>query len=801
MGIGPSFVKTQVFANSNGDFEVFVSLRILAFCVLGSIGVLAGCGGHGGSSIPHVATSSTPTPKATPTASATPSSIATLSPAQVTTISTKSDTIFSTLPHTTLAADMQALGTQLVASGSVQSANVVPGGLDTILSDGMEMVFDGEGLVYPGATAPVTASATTSSSSFRRHPAEVVNPDLQSAAHGIDLLVNEDSIMNSFFDPQRQTDMATTLGSVGLNTSPYASAEADMTLANIVGLGSLQQLDYVSISSHGIPIRPLAGTGYDQDYMWTTDTPLSAGLLTQYASDIAAKTILYDHSMSPTGSIVPVCGLAPVCTGPKVGITAGFLLAHLRFNPGAIVDNYSCYGQFANMKSVGSKLQPGGVGRYLGWTMSVDGVPADETQAFLIDRLAGEPSALLGQYITQQNPAQRQFSFDDIFAQMAVENRSGYLQSLGGGSASWAYNFNIASGGYYTKSDYGGESVSDPVIMYGLPSIATLQIAENLGSGTMVINGEFPTVPGIVAITDSAGSHKLPITSWTPTAITVTLSATGTGSAGQVQVVSSLGILSNTVPLTQWSGNLTYAEKDTTIPDVGGVSGSGTGTLGVAFNVDFRADVHPTVVSIDTAPVAQNFVFSSVESDSTASFSNFDGTFTSSGDSPQTATFSLAGSGNSMPMVLPTGTVLPVNGFAIGLYGVQPGPCNNSSFGPQGGPGNIFCPSMGFVEADAGTCYDPASTPLCSGSLSPLQFFGLPPGVGNVGGQLILTMDPAAYGVTVSSDSASFLSNHFDGYSFNREATASMSGTIGAARYAPTYSLPTTSAKRRRLKT
>jgi len=139
----------------------------------------------------------------------------------------------------------------------------------------------------------------------------------------------------------------------------------------------------------------------------------------------------------------------------------------------------------------------------------------------------------------------------------------------------------------------------------------------------------------------------------------------------------------------------------------------------------------------------------------------------------------------------PSGSGVAAGTFDVGAYGGQPAPCNNARAGPQGGAGNVFCPVAAFASVDSGTCSDDDSGNLCGTAfLSPSVNFGLPPGVGHVGGQLILTMDPTTYAIAVTSNQATFMSSHFHGSSYDRSATASMIGTFNAPLYAPTSSTP-----------
>jgi hypothetical protein len=446
------------------------------------------------------------------------------------------------------------------------------------------------------------------------------------------------------------------------------------------------------------------------------------------------------------------------------------------------------------------------VGRYLGWTKEVGGTDADVTDAFTFDRMLGEQSPSvtgLDAYANQHTPPQRPFPLDQIETAMASENRSSPLETIAEPYTQSDNNYAtnalappIADGtlARLVISDFGGESVANPTLLYGLPSISQVYVAEGPASGTLTILGSFPAASGSAQITDSSGTYPLAPTSWSPTEITATLPSGGNGSAGLIAVLStfnpSQAILSNPVPLTQWSGQLVYNETDQ-IPDVGGDSGSGTGTLQVTYNLNVRADVHPTVPTIDASAVPQNLTFVAPQGNSTANVTQFQGTFTTvdEGDPPTMYTVTFALAPNAAPMT-PVSPPLHSGTFDVGAYGGQPPPCNNAYSGPQGGPGNVFCPVAAFESLDSATCNDDDSGALCSGYISPSLNFGLPPGVGHVGGQLTLTMDPSSYAITVTSTPATFQSSHFDGSSYDRTATGSMTGTFNPPLNAPTSTTP-----------
>jgi hypothetical protein len=341
-----------------------------------------------------------------------------------------------------------------------------------------------------------------------------------------------------------------------------------------------------------------------------------------------------------------------------------------------------------------------------------------------------------------------------------------------------------------TKTDFGGENVANPPIVYALPSVATMQTTESLNAGTLTMLGRFPAAQGMVQIVDGSGTTMLPVTSWSASQVTATLPASGNGSAGLVSVLAAPavadmpGVPGNLVPLTQWAGQLTYNESDT-LSNVGSGSGSGQGTISVNYAIQFRSDVHPVVPSIDTSPQPQNFAFSNVEGNSTgaltstAMLTNYSGSFETSGASPKTATFSAASPPPAMQPALPP---LHANTFEVRTFANQPSPCNAGTSGPSSTPNDVFCPITGFyADPSSIECVDDDSGDLCTpDKASGISSYG---GPYDAGGILSLTLNPATYAIAVSATSVTFSSDQFYGIA---AATASMTGSINAPSFPPT---------------
>ncbi len=741
---------------------------------LGLAAALAGCGGARSSAVPHVP--GAPAPSSTPLPGGpTPEAVPALQSVQ---------TIYQSLPHASVTNDLAALAAKMVSSGTFKTATVVPGGISATLPDGTLTLVFADRVENLGVTV---ASVRQAAPSGIHRRVQALGP---ANSHEAAFLIN--TIPQPAFQPARQRAFADAF-SAALGGAPgYSADDIEVSLDNIVALGTGHPLDFLDVATHGI----IGGTSPDIAYYWLSTTTDTAASEKTYAADRTAGHIVSAIELTLSkGQALPL---------PELAFTPDFLTAHVTFNPGAIVDNESCFGQSPLIAvKVQGILQAAGVGRYYGWTKEVDGNDADETDAFIFDRLLGEQSpgvTGLDTFVTQFTPPQRPFPLDQIDGVLGSETRSTKIQAPQQESylvSDKGFSINLTAPPIADKTaarmvitDFGGESLANAPIEYGLPSIWQMQVAESPSDGTLTILGTFPAAEGTVQITDSTGVHALPVTTWATNNVVAKLPAGGSGSAGLVEVLSSGGQESNAVPLTQWSGQLTYTENDE-IPDLSGKSGSGTGTIEAVYKLVFRSDVHPTVNTIDTPAQPQNLYFNGPQGSSIGHVTAFTGSFTTD-DGTSTATFSTNPNAPPLTAGVPP---LPPSTFDIGAVTGQPASCNNASPGSQNGPNNVFCPATGFVSNDVGTCTDTDGTLCPSGSLSA---FGSPkvnfsyPGKSE-GGLLVFTMDPATYAISVTSVPGTFSGGHFGG--LGRPSTASMSGTIDAPVSRPTATTP---ASRRR---
>jgi hypothetical protein len=639
---------------------------------------------------------------------------------------------YATLPHANVYDDLQALAAHMTSSGAFKTAAVADGGIDATFPNGSQTVIFADRI--EDLTVSSTASASRSQRTATRAPLDA--PLSPATHHEIAYLINESG--DVAFRPQRQQDFRAAWIAKGFTSAAgYGVDTLDVTLENITALGgSAHPLDYLNIATHGM-------VDVNGRYFLQSTTNVTDAALKTYAQEVAAHTI--------------IPGFALHLYDPVFVFSTEYIQDHLRFNPGAIVVNESCYGQSQQILSGPSKLQANGVGQYYGWTQPVEGADADETDAFMLDRLLGEQSPSvthLDKYAYQRTPPQRAFSLDAVFTAMQTEDRASPIHSSFQ-PGQYTYVISPANPRYYDRnhppkdaymivSDYGGEQLADAPVEYALPSIEYLDVNDTDSSGAILqIVGSFSGRPGTVTIANPFGTATLTPSSWGTSEIGVPVPGAGAGAWGKVSVIAG-GIASDPVPLTQWDGQISYT-TNARLTQWQNTPGSGSYTLNAKLNVAFRADVHQTVATIDTTPKVQNFAFSGLEAGTSGTISSFNGSFTSSqpscSGSDCTVTLSLA-PGAPVMQSGPQGT----NAFDISPGAVSSAAaasCNNGGAGPQSGTHpDVFCTILGYDE-------DPALG--CTSNNGSWCVWGT--GLGG-GGYVTLTMDPSTYAVSVGSPAA-----------------------------------------------
>jgi hypothetical protein len=701
----------------------------------------------------------------------------------------------------------------MVSSGAYSAASVSYGGISAITASGTPVLIFADrpdSLGYGAAPSDKASALKNPPTSLRR---DVSAPN----DHEVGILVDTDD--TKAFNSSTQSTFAAAFQATFANTA-YNVDALNMSLESIVALSG-HRLDILSIASHGMVSFPItqptipptatpiaayrnvrsrpstAGTADPSPtpfYAWLSQTPYSTSSLATYGADYLAGTIIVGLRLQYPPSKTFYL--------PTYAFTPAFLTSHLSFNAGAIVDNQSCFGESpAIIDGVLATLKVAGVGRYTGWTKEVVGDDADQTDAFIFDRMLGEhSSSFLVNYAIQRSPPQRPFPLDDIESIMKTESRSG---PLGTGVAQTNEPYTASDDGFtanvsapplpdgtkavWIPSDLGGENVADPPIFYAYPAISTMAMdSEGLTGGTLDIFGKFPTAQGVVTITDASGTTKPPILTWTSQEIQVTLPPGGAGAAGGVQVFDATeAIGSNLVPLTEWQGQLVYSESDS-ISNFGSTTGSGVGTFGILTTANVRDDVHPVVPSIDATPAPQNLYFPQLMGSSTADVTTLTGSYQYSSGTGGTVTFSLTPSNHVLTISAP-----PLTAGQFELHppaGALPTSCNSGAPGiASSGSGTVYCPFLGWVPGPGtASCIDSGSTSGCTVEGSWLTSFGTELG-GNLG-NLLFTLDPTTYAISVSSVPGNFSnSNHFGA---TTSGVAALTGSFIAPISPPTTTTP-----------
>ncbi len=699
-------------------------------------------------------------PKPTPSPTRTPPH---LGAQQIDAALESAETFYATLPHDNSLTDLQAVAKHIVATKAFAAATVSPGGISATLPDGSRALIVADRPEDRGFGVPPTGAPAIPGG---------IGPPTQ---HEIVFLINEADQRGAFV-PSRQLAFAQAFRKLGFPQAGYQVDVADVTLDNIVALGKTHALDFFDLATHGFVGEP------GPYFAVMSTTPITDVTLAQYAPDVAKGTLRYAIELAVKHK---------TATTTSFAFTPEFLVEHLTFNPGAIFDNQSCFGQnplVAN--AVATALRGAGVGRYIGWTKAVSELDADQSEAFLLDRLLGEQSPSitgLNRYATQRTPAQRPFPLDAVETVMQHEIRPTgpdgctknvpYALGTCGQDDGYNHDFPPLKDGNYSRlifSDLGGEKVAEPPLEYALPSIEYMEVAEGptalqpsgeTQEGTLTIHGFFPVKPGTVEIKNAYGTYPARVIAWTPctscatfgdVTIRALIPSERAGSSGLVTVRGPVaaggtqGVASNAAPLTQWAGNAALTD-DEKISVMNSWIGTGSAHVAAAFAFHIRADVHPAVVGIDTPPVPQSFTFGGLQSDSGGFVRSVSGSFTYTSKSRNAkAVFSrgpdpsfASGSCSSCSYLM----------SPEGWQGTATTSCNAPvSGGPQSGASNAECVDFSVAEGNALACSDNAQGYLCVTPDAMWQgadygFLGTYP---QVRPTIVLVLNPKTYTLTAN---------------------------------------------------
>ena len=741
--------------------------RLAAFAAVANL--VTGCGG-GSSTLtpqprgPGVAAGPTPTPIPV---GGLPSA------AKVTAALADAEAFFASQPHADLPTDVSATAAHMTASKLFVAAVVGPGGITGTLPGGLSVMLFADRPEEYGAAASASIVARPESSTARLPQATFSGPATQ---HEIVYFINTTDQSGAFV-PSRQVDLAAAWVAAipaALDPATYDVQDLPVTLENIEALGATHPVDFLSLATHGM-IAYLGPTKVHQ-YVNLSDTAVNAASMMTYANELR------------TGTVFAAAVLRPMATDPRAlatfAFTPTFTTAHVAFNPGALFDNESCFGQETTIKDATfATLHGAGVGTYLGWTQPVDGGHADETDAFITDRLLGEPDAALDAYATQRTPRQRPFSLADVIAAVHAEQRSGLVTNA------THLDYSPPSRRYAQANlveTVAPGSVDDAILV---PSISTMTVTEGLPHSTLEIDGEFPAAKGTVVDTLGTSAISEYVESWSRTKIVIDLPNDGASSAGSVVVKGATGLESNGAPLTYWHGKLGYVEN-AQLGSFGNAVGSGTGTLSIAMNLGIRADVAPFVPTIDTAPVRPTFYVSDVTPDSTATLDKYSGSFASS-DGSGNAT--ITGTG---PVALkPYATTASYLQISSNLDPVNNAPCNAGRPGVNAGTTNVACPGFQYAAKNAATCTD-TSVDICGEAKSfggmigdPTSQFGDDQDYDAMPSTLSLALNPTTYAIAFTSTKGLTYTPNYGDF---QPTSATMTGAFDAPVFAP---MPTAAAR------
>ena len=705
------------------------------------------------------------------------------------------------LPHTDIASDLAVVANQLKSSGVATETYVSDNAVTARLTDGQRffLAYDDRDITStPPAGASGLGKATAASAAGRRQikADDDPYPALASVEHEIAFFVN---VYDEYaFDPVHQTRYQEAFTKAGFTAPTYEVDSQGVFLDQILKLGTSHPIDYLNIATHGG--RSCNAGRTECRYHWVSNTRPDIDDWKTHYNDIQSQLVGGGGMLKL--KTVQDAESYDFNEYARFWFTPEFLTAHLKFNPGAVVVNASCFGQDPYIsEETAATFAKAGVGLYSGWTGPARGWDSDQSDAYLLDRLLGETvdtglkavgylSAPTLKLIEQRTPAQRPFPLADVIAAMQRVERTANPTTPGGRKLTQATDSDYSDLVFTTLN---GGGTNSKLLIWGLPSIAKMTTIERPVGGTLFVDGTFPATPGKVQIVDASGTYPLTPTAWSTTRIQIPLPPGGNGAAGVVTVFSAEGIASNAVPLTEWKGQLLVTVNDTasSMNDSRGVvvPGIGSGTITTVTDLHFRADVHPVIAKIDTAPEPQNFVFSGVMGDSRTSLTSANATFRSS-DGTKSAQFSLA-----QPVTMQTPVyAAPVSPgtFIVSPYtgADAPAGCNSGLPGPQtSGPANVFCPFGGIYVANALMCSDSDGTLCIAPTYDYTGYYGYPPFlvgsnyVSGYDGQLAFTLNPTTYEITFTSKPATLVEDYL--FSTGESLTINLSATIQPPLHAP----------------
>lgn len=313
------------------------------------------------------------------------------------------------------------------------------------------------------------------------------------------------------------------------------------------------------------------------------DDPVEDQLDTRYLADLQDDGLVY--MIRPPASDLRQLGITHRAT-TRYGVTGIFFQHHAEFRQNSLAFVNACTSDSQADSSLKNGMFAAGASNYLGWTKEVVEVDAGQTSQFLVDRLLGQSF----EPFLPETPLQRPFDFPAVFAHLLTRPRGATLTTLG--ESHLGANLYLEPFGDLDLSRL--RSTPNPSasshFRFFVPCLQRVEVDEV--NHVLRLVGVFPTNP-LSGDKVLLGNTELSVLSWASDEIRCTIPATG----GGLVRMSSDGIQSNPVPLTEWTVTPTidseldatyvYAPPSTvnkTITDVGSTIMTGS--------VAFRADVH-----------------------------------------------------------------------------------------------------------------------------------------------------------------------------------------------------------------
>lgn len=416
---------------------------------------------------------------------------------------------------------------------------------------------------------------------------------------------------------------ASDYANVAAQISPWLLEAGYSVTANPEAGGSVEDLKKVDgpaffyMGTHGItaPLlsSPAEGAPAYSSAILTT-TASTAEAQAAYAEDLADQSLV----MVEEALLLP--GVER-----RFFFTSRFVTKYMTFAPNSFVYMDCCSSDHPNGTRLKEAFFEAGASLYAGWSKDVTDAACAESTPFLLCRMLGAPAP------DGQDQGAPRRPFDHETASTELHLRGWDVDRYHPLFDSWGdeYVARLA----VTENPSGGGWLR--------PSIECLRVDEypagaSSGQSELIVRGSFGTDPGTgpfhPARRVTCGGEELSIVSWSLEEIRATMPIHGPGSAGDV-VVTTQGIKSNAVPLTEWWVTLVYR--------TGAVPGSGS-TAYTEFSIDchLRYDIHGWR---ETPTSDLQFALSEIDDPPTQFAANSYGSFRCGGDTsfynPETGNF------------------------------------------------------------------------------------------------------------------------------------------------------------------